>query len=357
MTKSVSVYLYGNYILYPGEKRCFGKGTVQPNSTDQILLAARLYYVDGLPQAEVARLVKVSQAQVSRLLAAARERGFVKITVTEYQPRLPELEQELQRRLQIEGVVVIKTVAGLGSEETRQTLARFAAPFITALLKPGDTVAIAGGRTIAELIRLLDMPPSTPPMTIVQAMGNVDTSIAHFDALELGKVMAGKVRGHFVMMNAPAFVPDKKSQGMLLALPPIQDALKRLEKTAVALVGIGSLENSVFIDRGALSSSDLDSLRQAKAVGEICGRFYDAQGRECETPWRDRVISIPLPLLQKVPQVIALVAGADRAAAVVAAARGGLVKTVVLDESAAQAIANLSLPTAASTSKARSKKL
>ena len=38
-------------------------------SDDRLRLAARLYYVDGLGQNEVAKFAKVSQAKVSRLLA------------------------------------------------------------------------------------------------------------------------------------------------------------------------------------------------------------------------------------------------------------------------------------------------
>src|SRR5690606_38209899 len=79
-------------------------------SDDRLRLAARLYYVNGLGQAEVAKFVKVSQAKVSRLLALARERGIVRITVADYEPRHRQLEAELRVRLDLSEVVVIKTV-------------------------------------------------------------------------------------------------------------------------------------------------------------------------------------------------------------------------------------------------------
>ena len=44
--------------------------------TDDILIvAARLYYIDNLPQNEIAKMVNVSQSKVSRMLGLARERG------------------------------------------------------------------------------------------------------------------------------------------------------------------------------------------------------------------------------------------------------------------------------------------
>jgi len=57
------------------------------NDDDELILAARLYFIDGLSQAQVAKLVSASQAKVSRMLAEARARGFVRITVPEYETR------------------------------------------------------------------------------------------------------------------------------------------------------------------------------------------------------------------------------------------------------------------------------
>ncbi len=70
----------------------------------------------------------------------------------------------------------------------------------------------------------------------------------------------------------------------------------------IALVGIGSLSQSSFIERGMLDANDIQKLKEKRAVGEICGRFYDDAGRECETDYRDRVISIGLEELRRTPK-------------------------------------------------------
>src|SRR3954469_10953211 len=104
---------------------------MQPNYSDeQLRLAARLYYMDGLGQAEVARFVNVSQTKVSRLLALARERGIVRITVAEYEPRNATLEQQITRRFGLKSVAVIKTPENLSNENRRSTVAHFGAAFI-----------------------------------------------------------------------------------------------------------------------------------------------------------------------------------------------------------------------------------
>jgi deoxyribonucleoside regulator len=306
-------------------------------SDEQLRLTARLYYVDGLGQMEVARFVKVSQAKVSRLLALARERGIVRIAVAEYEPRDEALETALQNKFGLQAAVVIKTIAGATAEEARLAVGHFGAPFVASLVKPNSTVAISGGRTMRELVQLL---PEKPELgaSVIQAMGSIDANVGPVDAFELGRFLARRWGGYFSTLNSPAFVPDKKTRDAFLNLEQIRSVFERLSRADFALVGIGTLYNSVFVERGVIRSEDVEKLSRRGAVGEICGRFYDEHGRECDTPWRDRVIGIELDQLRKVPQVIGIIAGGDRSAAIKAAVRGGLLKSIVMDDNCARAL-------------------
>jgi DNA-binding transcriptional regulator LsrR (DeoR family) len=109
----------------------------------------------------------------------------------------------------------------------------------------------------------------------------------------------------------------------------------------VALVGVGTLDNSAFAARGVLSHQEMEELTGCGAVGEICGRFYDKNGRECDSRWRDRVVSIDLDQLRKIPQVVGIVAGGDRSAAIAAAVRGNLLKALIIDDNAGRFLAGL----------------
>jgi deoxyribonucleoside regulator len=319
---------------------CCKQGMQDHYSDEQLRLAARLYYIDGLPQAEVASLVKVSQAKVSRLLAAARERGIVRISVAEYSPRNEELEKQLIKRFKLKAVGVIKVVNDLPLEDVRRTVAHFGAPFVTSLLPANGTVAISGGRTMRDLVS--QVPENRKlQLTLVQAMGSMDSNVGTVDAQELGRIMASRLGGFLVTLNTPAFVPDKRMRDSFLRLEQIRSVWARLNAADVALVGIGTPGNSIFVERGVLNAADLKKLLQAGAVGEICGRFFDVNGKECDSPWRDRVLSISLEQLCKIPQVVGVVSGADRAAAIAAAVRGGVLKSLIIDEPSATALLQL----------------
>ena len=309
----------------------------KPYSDDQLRLAARLYYLDGLGQAEVAKFVKVSQAKVSRLLAAARERGIVRISVVEYEPRDQELETRLLSKYPLKACAVIKTTAGCSGEEARLSVAHFGASFVSNLVNQEDVVAIAGGRTMRDFVQHVQA-DHAKHATVVQGMGSVDSTVGAVDAFELGRELARRWGGHFLTINTPAFVPDKQTRDAFLGLAQIQTVWDRLRVADVALVGIGTPRNSVFVDRGVFSAAEQEQLAASGAVGEICGRFYDAQGEECVTPWRERVIAIELEHVRQIPQVVGIVVGADRSKAIAAAVRGGLLKSLVVDIEGAKAL-------------------
>jgi DNA-binding transcriptional regulator LsrR (DeoR family) len=106
----------------------------------------------------------------------------------------------------------------------------------------------------------------------------------------------------------------------------------------LALVGVGTLDESVFVERHVLDASDLLDLRKAGAVGEICGRYYDRDGRECDSPYKDRVISVDLDTLRRCRNVVAVTLGRERGRAIRAAIRGGLVNSLVIDDEGARGV-------------------
>src|SRR5262249_44140017 len=156
-----------------------------------------------LPQAKIGKLVNVSQSKISRMLALARERGLVRVTVPDYEPRHLALERGLKARFAIEAVV-IRSAEGLHVQELRQTVGYFGAPAVSSWIGARTTVAIAGGRAMEALVEHMKPANSADGVRFMQAMGNIDSTPGPYDAVELGRRLAGAWRGAFLTLNTPA---------------------------------------------------------------------------------------------------------------------------------------------------------
>ena len=309
-------------------------------SDDLLRMAATLYHIDGLGQAEVAKLVRVSQTKISRLLAAAQARGIVRISVDQYQARETQLEHELCSRFGLGQAVVVRVAAHETSEIARQTVGHFGAPAVIELLAGCRVLALGGGRSVADVVQRF-RGTEIRRLTVVQAMGSIDSNISPVDALELGRALVKRWGGDFLTLSTPAFAHDRRTRDSFLASDQVRYVWQQMKQADAALVGVGAIESSVYLERSVLTGEQIALIRRQGAVGEICGRFLDANGNECDTPWRDRTISIEFNSLRRIPQVIGVAAGANRAAALAAAIRGKLLKSVLVDTSAAQALLSL----------------
>jgi DNA-binding transcriptional regulator LsrR (DeoR family) len=296
-----------------------------------------MYYLDGLGQSEIANIYGISRSTVSRLLTSAREQGIVRISVDESDPRDRDLEARLVERIGLRKAIVIRAPAS-SQEHVRRSVGYFAAPFVGSWLSGQSLVGLAGGRTLAELVHHVQPQQHGEGPVFIQLLGAIGSSPRQIDASEQCRTLARRLHGSFRTISLPAFAQDKYVRELFLSHKDIDSVWKSLDEITLALVGLGTLEKSAFIERGTLEPSALSELRAAKAVGEICGRFFDERGEECNTSLRERVVGVNLDVLRACKDVAVVMTGPSRGKALAAAVRGGIVKSLVVDQVGAQSI-------------------
>ena len=82
--------------------------TIAPQNVSDRLRARAvwLYYGDGLTQSEIAKQLGINRIMVVRLLAEARRRNEVRITISSTLGELARLELELAARFDIAQVII-----------------------------------------------------------------------------------------------------------------------------------------------------------------------------------------------------------------------------------------------------------
>ena len=69
---------------------------------------------------------------------------------------------------------------------------------------------------------------------------------------------------------------------------------------------------------------DMTSSELIEAVGDVCSRFFNRAGEPVLFPGSERLMAVDLETLKRIPTVIAVAAGANKVAPIIAAARAKL---------------------------------
>ena len=103
------------------------------------------------------------------------------------------------------------------------------------------------------------------------------------------------------------------------------------------LFGVGSVSTSTTLFEGSfLDTRMLDELVSLGAVGEIGGRFFDAEGAPVVTELAHRAVSVPLEDIRACAKTILVCSGPPKHEATRAALLGGLAKLLVCDADCAR---------------------
>lgn len=74
----------------------------------------------------------------------------------------------------------------------------------------------------------------------------------------------------------------------------------------VALVGIGTNDDSTTVWGGCFTTGEMDRLRRKRAVGDVLCRHFDRAGRATSSELCDRLIRLTVADLDRIGTVIAL---------------------------------------------------
>jgi DNA-binding transcriptional regulator LsrR (DeoR family) len=117
--------------------------------------------------------------------------------------------------------------------------------------------------------------------------------------------------------------------------------MTQLDRVNVALVGIGALEPSRLLaaSGNVFAPRELDKLRRQGAVGDVCLRFFDAEGEPVRSDLDDRVIGVTLPQLRKARRTIGIAGARRKYEAILGALRGRWVNVLITDRLTAERLA------------------
>lgn len=295
---------------------------------------ARLYYIEGYSQVDIAESLFLSKARVSRALKTARERRIVEFTINYPLERSTMLEEALKRSYGIEDARVAMDMKSYhAAEVSLKQIGELGASYLDSVLCDGDRIGVSWGRTIGQVIRHLK--PSRPrEIHVCQVVGSPNEDYATGSQISaLAQGMASAFRGSCSLLYAPMYIHNDIVRNELKKEPTIRRVLERIRTVDYVLTGIADM-NAVMAGNtwaGYLTSERRREIRSKGAVGYICGYFIDHDGRKLNDEFNDKIVGIQFDELKRVPHVVAVAGGVDKTQSIHAALKGGLIDCLITD--------------------------
>jgi DNA-binding transcriptional regulator LsrR (DeoR family) len=312
----------------------FGETPVVLRPAEQIIhKAAWLYYTHGLRQDDVARQLNISRASVAMYLRKARDTGIVTLSTSSQLFTDDVLARQVEDALGLEAVwIVPEDRAAISADAEMPTVA--AAVFIE-LIKSGDRVGVAWGRTvyhIADVMPFADL----QDVTVVQLCGNLGAPY-DYRPDQCTTEIARRLNAEGINLYAPLVLSSERLAAELMQEPVIREQLASIASCTLALYSVGGIEaDSHLVKCGALSAAELARLGEAGAVAVIAGRLIDADGRLFDCSYNRRCVSADLESIRAIPKRMMVVEEPEKFEPLVAAIRGGLVSHLVVTTSMAR---------------------
>jgi deoxyribonucleoside regulator len=308
------------------------------NETTELLAVrvAELYYEDSKSQDEIGGLLGITRWKVGRLLTQARDRGIVRIEISHPRARRLATERQLRERFGLNDAVVVPMPAALSELDARVTQA--AADYLTAVRPIPRTLGVSWGRTIDQIAQRLQ-PGWSTGVTVVQINGGMSVNRRSGMAGDSASAIAQKAGGDCVLLPIPAILERIETKKAVESDRMVRSVLDLARTASMYLYSAGVVDaSSILVDSGYLTPDDVIMLKGKGAVGDVVGRYIDADGAIVDTDLDDRTVGLGLDQLATACSAVFVVSGDAKHDVARAVVVNGLCTVLITDEATAVAL-------------------
>jgi DNA-binding transcriptional regulator LsrR (DeoR family) len=294
-----------------------------------------LYYVNEMTQAEVARALGVTRLRVNQAIQQAKATGMVRVQIDSPLLARMELQERLAADLGVKKAVVAP--AHRAAYDYHVPVGAALANHLVERLRtrPWKRIGVSWGMTLQSAIERLPR-QAQPGLEIVSMIGGTTTG-ASFNAFGIASGFAQRFDASYSLLAAPIYLSKGVDRAVFLSQEIFEIHFEKCSALDAALLVAGDISaRSYLISTGLPREVAPEELSEAGAVGDILGRFLDQEGAEIAHPLHERSIGVDLETLAAVPEKILAAAGPHKVDIIRAAARRGLVDTLITDDVTAE---------------------
>ncbi|MBW8447738.1 MAG: sugar-binding transcriptional regulator [Arenimonas sp.] len=304
-------------------------------SQELMVRASWLYHVEGLTQAQIGERMNLTRRRINELLAAALEQGVVRISFSSPLAENVELEGMLRSRFGLEDAVVAPTPAD--PTHMHAVIGRASASFLDRLVqvrKP-RSIGVGWGATLHETVRQMTG-ANEPEMRVRSLMGGL-TRGSEINTFEIVRSFAKVLNAKCHYFAAPIYAGSEEAHAVITAQPVFREFLRDGSNVEVSFLSVGDVTgHSLQVRYGLPPQTDIGELVAMGAVGDLLGRYLDAEGNPVDHPLNRQVISPELDAYRGIPSRILASGGPHKHAILLATLKAGLATAIVTDSESAR---------------------
>lgn len=300
----------------------------------QAVTISRLYYLEGATQAQIAKQLNLSRPTISRALQYARDTNIVNIQVNDPLSNVDDLRAQLQRKYQLDDVVIADVGPTGNYQKDLDLLGQAAAAYLPQIIQDNDTIGISWGRTLAAVARHLQ-PSDRKNVQVVYLKGTVANSTHNNFVVEVTKHFNACYHTQAEILPLPVIFDNQDIKKMVVKDRFIHSILTAAQQAQVALFTVGTTApDATLFELGYLNKKEIAKL-QKESVGDIVSQFVDADGQIVDPALTARTVALPIDQLKEKRQAVLVVGGMAKLPAIRAALAGRYANVLVTDTNVA----------------------
>lgn len=303
----------------------------------RVIKAAKMYYQLDYSQQDIAKELGISRPSVSRLLQEAKEKGIVEIKVHDIHEKELINAQLIKKRFGLKECMVVNAPKN-DEIVIKKYIGAKGAEYLTEIVREDDIIGVTWGTTMYEVAK--NMPSKhVQNVDVVQLNGGVSHSEANTYAADILNYLGKSLHTTPYFLPLPAIVERAEIKQMILSDRHISNVLQLAKKSNIALFTVGDRhEDNTFNKAGYFNKRDLQILKDNKAVGDICSRFFTEEGEICSDTLNARTIGIDLHHLGEKETSVLIAGGTKKFNSIVGALNGAYANVLIIDNFTAEAL-------------------
>ncbi|MEO5759435.1 MAG: sugar-binding transcriptional regulator [Mesorhizobium sp.] len=307
---------------------------VSESRTDRLRIrAAWMYFVEQMTQNEIADVLGVGRVTIVRMLADARSRNEVKITIESELSEIVLLERALEKTFGLQQALVAPLSAP--NADPIPAISAKTGAFLSDTMKSGMRVGVGWGQTLFSSLPFISA-KSLADFKVISLLGGVGV-VRRYNPAEFAWRFAQIFQGDGYLIPTPAVVDSVETKIALVERCGLQEVFEMANVLDAVLLSVGGIASATTFSRGGfLREADREALLARGAVGDLLFHFFDRNGDLVDHPINSLVMSVDVDRLRKAPIRILTSGGEEKTEALLGAMTLVAPTILITDEESAR---------------------